>query len=50
MKTYKVVRYFKYGEDIAQVQKRGLTLEEAKEHCKDKSTHGDEWFDGYREE
>lgn len=49
-KTYKIVRYFKTGEDIAQVQKSGLTLEEAQKHCNDESTHGDGWFDGYTEE
>ena len=26
----------------------GLTLDEAQEHCRDESTHGSDWFDGYR--
>jgi len=50
MKTYEIVRYYRDGEDIAQIQKTGLTLEEAKEHCKSPDTKGDGWFDGYREE
>jgi hypothetical protein len=27
-----------------------LTLEEAQEHCRDESTSGVDWFDGYRPE
>ena len=50
MKTYKIVRYYQSGEDIAQVQARGLTLEEAQSHCSREDTHGDGWFDGYTEE
>lgn len=46
--TYKVIR-FRFGGDN-EVILTGLTLEEAQEHCRDESTHGDGWFDGYESE
>ena len=46
--TYKIVRYQFYGEP--KVIKRGLTLDEAKEHCNDPKTTGIDWFDGYTKE
>lgn len=46
--TYKIIR-FKFNEDN-EVIKRGLTLEEAQEHCQREDTHGDGWFDGYDED
>lgn len=46
--TYKIMRYRFNGE--TKCIKRGLTLEEAREHCNDPSTEGDGWFDGYTEE
>lgn len=45
---YNIVRFFKDGEKVVVV--RGLTLEEAQEHCNDPKTAGDDWFDGYTEE
>ena len=49
--TYKIVRFFK---DVDKHSKdtgvKGLTLEEAQEHCKRDDTHGSDWFDGYTEE
>lgn len=48
METYKIIRFrFKGPRSVI---KRGLTLEEAQEHCNDPSTRGDGWFDGYTEE
>jgi len=64
MKTYKIVRrYFKNSDKV--VIKTGLTLAEAKKHCRDPETssktctnpamvehtekHGP-WFDGFTEE
>ena len=47
-KTYRIVRYRKYGN--SETIKTGLTLEEAQEWCERDDTHGDDWFDGYREE
>jgi len=60
---YKIVRHYKeYG---SRVIKRGLTLEEAQEHCKDPETSSSTatskkaldrtrrwgpWFDGYDED
>lgn len=48
MSTYEVVR-FRRTEDN-EVLVRGLTLEQAQEHCRRDDTHGEGWFDGYREE
>jgi hypothetical protein len=48
MTTYKIIRFrFKSAKRVI---KRGLTLDEAQEHCKDPSTRGYGWFDGYEEE
>ena len=46
--TYKIIRFKFAGKN--RVIERGLTLEEAQEHCSDEKTHGDGWFDGYEEE
>lgn len=51
--TYKIIRYSQTGNN--HVIKRGLTLEQAKAHCSDPSTHrtkgdGHDWFDGYTKE
>ena len=57
MTTYKIIRFRFEGDD--RVIKRGLTLEEAREHCSDPETSGStcsnlkkrgQWFDGYAEE
>lgn len=42
--TYKIVRFRFKGENETLV--RGLTLEQAQEHCSRDDTHGDGWFDG----
>ncbi len=47
--TYKIVRMFR-DERPTQVIATGLSLEIAQEHCRDESTHGEGWFDGYDEE
>lgn len=51
-KTYRIVRFRfdQKDEDHRQVIKTGLTLEEARAHCKREDTHGDGWFDGYEQE
>ena len=57
-RTYRITRFFKVTSTNRTI-KTGLTLEEAKEHCRDletssrtckKNTEGGEWFDGYEEE
>ena len=48
MVTYKIIRFNKNGN--REVIKEGLTLDEAKEHCQDESTHGEDFFDGYERE
>ena len=65
MSTYRIVRMFKSSDHPTQVVKSGLTLREAREHCKDPETssstcEGEEgkeyterhgaWFDAYEEE
>ena len=46
--TYMIIRF--YRESQSTVIKRGLTLEQAQEHCNDPETAGDGWFDGYESE
>lgn len=46
--TYKIRRFRFLGETTT--ERRGLTLEEAQEHCRRDDTRGDDWFDGYEEE
>ena len=48
MTTYKIIRFRFDGTN--KVVKKGLTLQEAQEHCSRKDTSGDGWFDGYTEE
>ena len=45
---YKIIRFRFEGEN--EVVRTGLTLEQAQEHCRDESTHGEGWFDGYESE
>jgi len=48
--TYKIIRFYK-NHNRKRIIKRGLTLEEAKAHCRDPKTRKEgEWFDGYEEE
>ena len=50
METYSIVRFYA-GNRKARVIKKGLTLEEAQEHCQRDDTHEKGvWFDGYRSE
>lgn len=48
MTTYKIIRFRFEGTN--RVIKKGLTLQEAQEHCSRDDTRGDDWFDGYAEE
>lgn len=50
METYKIVRFYADSEhpDNNKIIKRGLTLEQAQEHCSRENTHEEGvWFDGY---
>ena len=49
---YKIIRFYHPSVDREnEVQRTGLTLEEAQEHCNDPATRKDnEFFDGYTEE
>lgn len=47
-KTYSIVRF--HFNDGSEIIATGLTIDEAKTWCKSDDTHGDGWFDGYREE
>jgi hypothetical protein len=48
MTTYHITRFRFEGDN--EVLVRGLTLEQAQEHCQREDTHGDGWFDGYDED
>jgi hypothetical protein len=55
---YAVRRYYRDDDERnGRIISRGLTLEEAQEHCRAESTHADidstgtrPWFDGYEKE
>jgi hypothetical protein len=53
MEIYKIIRFYLKGNKKRTIQ-TGLSLEQAQEHCKDKTTHKINkngnvvWFDGYR--
>lgn len=51
MNTYKVIRFYQDPDKSPHTIKRGLTLEEAQEHCRRPDTRKEgEWFDGYESE
>jgi hypothetical protein len=65
METYKIVRFYGDSTRSREVVTRGLTLEQAQEHCNDPETSSSTatsdaavertrlfgaWFDGYEEE
>lgn len=45
---YKIIRMKQHGRN--RIIKRGLTLSEAQQHCKNPKTRGKGWFDGYDED
>jgi hypothetical protein len=47
--TYKIVRFY-FDDRPRRVMRRHLSLKEAQAHCRDESTHGEGWFDGYEAE
>lgn len=54
--TYSIFRFFRENGEPPKLIAKGLTLEEAQEHCKREDTHKKDtegnviWFDGYDEE
>lgn len=52
VKTYKIIRFYHPSQDKDnRVIKKGLTLEQAQEHCQDNTTRKDGvYFDGYEAE
>lgn len=65
MTTYRIVRFFQDNKQPREVITRGLSLEQAQEHCEDPDTSSKTctteagmkrtqlqgpWFDGYEEE
>jgi hypothetical protein len=47
MSKYDIVRF--HFNQPNEVIKSGVSLDEAQAHCQRDDTHGDGWFDGYRE-
>jgi hypothetical protein len=47
-KRYKIVRFRRHGNQ--EVIRRGLTLDEARDWCRQQSTNGKDWFDGFTQE
>lgn len=50
MTTYKIVRFYVDNKIPSRTIKEGLTLEEARRHCKSVDSKGEDWFDGYIKE
>ena len=52
MGTYKIIRFYNTGSAYKsnEIIKQGVTLEQARAHCKDPATSTDTWFDGYEKE
>lgn len=50
MPTYKITRFYMDLDRPSKVILTGLTLNEARDHCRREDTHSDEWFDGYEQE
>ena len=65
MSKYMVVRMYRDDENLTEIVKRNLTLEQAQEHCRDPETSSSTctsaegkkrtaqkgpWFDGYEEQ
>lgn len=50
MSTYRIVRFYQERDKPSEVIEEGLTLEEAQDHCSREDSHGEGWFDAYREE
>jgi hypothetical protein len=49
--TYSIIRiYHPSLNKSSRIIKRGLTLEEAQDHCNDPSTATEDWFDGFEKE
>lgn len=48
-KTYRIVRRYRAA-PAPEVIQTGYTLEEAKRHCEDPSTHGVDWMDTWEQE
>jgi hypothetical protein len=46
---YDIVRFFRDPDKDEIVIQDSVTLEEAQIHCNREDTHGDGWFDGYRD-
>jgi hypothetical protein len=50
-KKYMIVRFYKQEGKESKIMKKGLTLEEAREHCQREDTQKEGvWFDGYAAE
>ena len=48
--TYKIVRFFADAQKPSVVKHRGLTLDEARQHCSNPNIRKEGEFDGYTEE
>lgn len=46
-KTLRIYRIIRFRHGKSRTIKKGLTLEEAQEHCSNPNTKGTGWFDGY---
>ena len=45
---YQIERFYKDPDRPSEILKKDLTYWEAKSHCKEPYSKGDDWFDGFR--
>ena len=48
--TYRIVRYFKDLNRPKEIIEEGVSFAEARAHCSDPTTKGEDWFDGFERE
>jgi len=48
--TYKIIRMYQDRNKRNKLIKKGLTLEQAKKHCRNPKTSGKGWFDSWTKE
>lgn len=48
--TYRIQRFYRDPNKESETMQTGLTFQEAREHCNDQTSQGEDWFDGFEVE